>query len=140
MIYVDAHATGNVHDGTSWAKAYTNLQDALAKAASKTTLSGDIGTSSLTDNSYTVVTVGTGVAASLQNLTVSGGYNDANGSGGGLKALKANALTLSSMTITNDFASNFGGEFTLRTQFPQSLEQPIYQQFCAQPSCLPFVF
>lgn len=148
VIYVDAHATGSVHDGTSWAKAYTNLQDALSQAASTvgtpevikvadgtytpglnrtntfvipdqttiiggyggtTILSGNIGTSSLTDNTYTVVTVGTGVTATLQNLSISGGYNDGNGLGGGLTALNSNALTLSNVNLSNDFASKLGG-------------------------------
>ena len=36
VIYVDANASGSVHDGTSWAKAYTNLQDGLDKAVSTT--------------------------------------------------------------------------------------------------------
>lgn len=33
VIMVDANAHGNVHDGSSWATAYTNVQDALNKAA-----------------------------------------------------------------------------------------------------------
>lgn len=32
VIYVDADATGPVHDGTSWCGAYLHLQDALAEA------------------------------------------------------------------------------------------------------------
>ncbi len=36
VIMVDASAKGIVHDGTSWATAFTNVQDALNKAASTT--------------------------------------------------------------------------------------------------------
>jgi len=32
IVYVDQHATGPVHDGTSWCSAHTNLQDALTAA------------------------------------------------------------------------------------------------------------
>jgi len=32
ILYVDANATGPVHDGSSWCSAYTALQDALADA------------------------------------------------------------------------------------------------------------
>jgi len=32
IIYVNANATGSVHDGKSWATAYTSLQDALNQA------------------------------------------------------------------------------------------------------------
>lgn len=37
IIYVNANSSGSVHDGSSWATAYTSLQDALANAASTQT-------------------------------------------------------------------------------------------------------
>jgi predicted outer membrane repeat protein len=39
IIYVNANATGSVHDGKSWSTAYTSLQDALNRAAN--TAGGD---------------------------------------------------------------------------------------------------
>lgn len=75
----------------------------------QTILSGEIGTSAATDNTLTVVTVGTNVTASLSKLTITGGYNDAGGMGGGLSALNAQSLTLSKTTFSNNFATLFGG-------------------------------
>lgn len=49
VIYVDANATGTVHDGTSWKTAYTSLQDGLAKAQS--TVGGDV--IKVADGTYT---------------------------------------------------------------------------------------
>lgn len=161
VIYVNSHAAAG-GDGSSWAHAYTNVQDALAKAAASpgadqiwiaqgtyspganradtftvpdqtslyggfkgtetnlsqrnpvkysTILSGNIGTSSNTDNTYTLVTLGTSgpVTATLDGLSVIGAYNDSNGLGGGLSVTNGSNLTLSHMIFANDFAATRGG-------------------------------
>ena len=174
VIYVNAHATGSVHNGDSWATAYTNLQSALTEAATENshpvqiwiaqgtytpsqiyTPTGFVGTPTANMDTFNLpnnveliggfagneksilqanpslhptilsglntdwhVVTAIDVTASLNGLTVTGGYADGpdavnNGSlvysfdsGGGLYARFGSNITLNNDIFVNDSAAN----------------------------------
>jgi hypothetical protein len=76
-----------------------------------TTLSGDIGTASNSDNSYHVVTVGSGISATLDGVTITGGNANGTGTnenGGGLYN-DGGSPKLVKVTFSSNTASNDGG-------------------------------
>jgi predicted outer membrane repeat protein len=81
--YVDSAATTGAYNGTSWANAFTNLQDALASTSG--------GTIYVAKGTYKPGTNRTDTFQLKNNVTLQGGYP----TGGGTRDSKANVTILS---------------------------------------------
>lgn len=102
--------TFNIPNNTTLLGGFNSTFTQRDPTHNATILSGDIGQSGVSaDNSYTVVSVGKGVTASLDGFIVQGGNNTVTGLGGGLAAINASSLSLANMQFLNDSANNSGG-------------------------------
>ncbi|MFZ5884574.1 MAG: choice-of-anchor Q domain-containing protein, partial [Chloroflexota bacterium] len=96
-------------------------------ATNGTILSGNIGTASVTDNSYQVVQ-GSNLSASavLDGFTITGGYsNGSSGHGGGMY-LASSSPTLANLLISNNYAVANGGGMYVTS--PNSIPEPSYSR------------
>ena len=92
-------------------------------AANETILSGEIGTVAATDNSYNVLTAGSGISAAtiLDGFTITAGYADGGGSsgvyGGGLYSNQASP-SISGCLFRGNFGKAGGGIFFVAISSP----------------------
>lgn len=112
----DRSISFNIPDNVSLYGGFAGNETKLNQrnpALNVTILSGDIGVSNVnTDNSYTIVTVGSSgpVNALIDGVTISGAYNNnplSNG-GGGISEINGSKLVISNDIITNDTVDPLG--------------------------------
>ncbi len=130
----DRNATFTIPSGLRIYGGFAGTETTLAQRAFPaffiTAMDGSIGSSAATDNSYTVVDAGnTSSSTLIDGFTISNGYNNNSGNGGGVRIFNGQAVFRNCKFLSN-VATNSGGAAWLSAAQPKFVNCLFYNNDC----------